>query len=346
MWNQLLCKHDILTLCVLVTVLADAASGSTIQFHASPAQIQYPVTSSLSMRCGLTGDPAVTSVTPTPGSGLVGKRSTGGTDPIQHVYSMTIYRDKVRVATVSHVTAAQVETKEDLVNVKVTGDVTGTDAEKGYLELTWSFPTSTQTGHYKCLVDGLTSRGHSSRLSAVLDVEAADVTFQDLLKEINGLKTRLDAETARNDAEKRRNDAQQQSIDAEKARNDAQQTTITQMQHKLDAFEVELHHVGHMESGTISCGSSTHWKDGSYNDPHYYTSYRVTKSVKHTFKSLYSKPPIVYLNIAGVTANQGTISPGVMLEHVGNNTFTMRCGTQHVTHYIYDLTVNWLSLPA
>jgi len=318
MWNQLLCKHDILTLCVLVTVLADAASGSTIQFHASPTQIQYPVTSSLSMRCGLAADdPAVTSVTPTPGSGLVGKRSAGGTDPIQHVYSMTIYRDEVRVATVSPFTAPQVETKEDLANVKVTGDVTGTDAEKGYLELTWSFPTSTQTGHYKCLVDGVTSRGHSDRLSAVLDVEAAEITFQDLAKEMSAMKA-----------------------------------TIVELEDKVKDHQTQLQKAMtealHIESGLLDCGNSGHWTHTSRNGELTGMHYNLYKPLSQSFKTQYTTPPVVFLSLRHVHVQHGKYSVyGFVLRNVTSSGFDMMCESAAGSSFqLNDLEVSWLSVGA
>ena len=96
------------------------------------------------MRCSLTSL-SFALLTTTPGTSLVGRSADDllaltprqshvkrtPHEPVEHVTSITISRNGDVVATVTTFTLPQVETAGDIINVKVTGNVTGNDNENG-----------------------------------------------------------------------------------------------------------------------------------------------------------------------------------------------------------------------
>ena len=191
---------------VLLLALTARTSSSPLTFTSDPRQVKTPITNSLHMRCAL-HDTSVTSttiVTSQNPAGIVGrrrdiqesdadqsrdaKRSSPPTDPILHVTSMTISRGGVPIAAVSTYTPVKVESDVDRPNIKVTGAVTPVSGELGYLDIVWSFPTSSQVGQYECTVMSVTAAGHGVTVSESVVVSDSMVDIDDILAELRDLK--------------------------------------------------------------------------------------------------------------------------------------------------------------
>ena len=76
----------------------------------------------------------------------------------------------------------------DKVNVQVSGDVSKTSGELGYLQLDWAFPTDTQSGHYECRATGVTQSGQIASFSKFLDIQRATVNLDEVIRELQSLK--------------------------------------------------------------------------------------------------------------------------------------------------------------
>ena len=51
-----------------------------------------------------------------------------------------------------------------------------------FLQLVWTFPTSSQAGSYKCVISGVTGSGHlAPLLTQALEVKAASVSVEDMV---------------------------------------------------------------------------------------------------------------------------------------------------------------------
>jgi len=273
----------------------------------SPAEIQDALTEDMTMLCSLTSN------------------------SVHQVTSINISRNEEVVATVTTFTLPQVQTAADLINVKVTGNVTGNDTVKGYLQLTWSFPTSAQSGHYECSIAGLTAQGHRLPLfTKQLEVKTASVSVDDLVSELRDLKQVV---------YQQRNVTymQQQQIDTDKKMIESQQSQI-----QFLTQEVAL--VEHTESGHVDCGSSSSWTSGKYKASWTSYSYSVSKSVRVNFNTAYSRPPHVQLSIVGIQTGNNHELYGVDVKQVDVSGFTMVCATWNNNSYqVHDLYVAWTS---
>jgi len=214
--------------------ITSLAYCSDISFTGSPSSIKPFITDSLALRCG------VADGAPTGTSGIIGKRDVISTDhalsrttsfghtssdiskrdvktsDIVTVGSITIAKNNVDVAAVTVNVAAKVFNNTG--GVHVTGNVTASGAERGFLQVTWDYPVSSLSGSYQCVVTGYDVDGHLHTLTETVDVDDNEVTLSDIVSYVHQLK--LD-----NEQQKLTNEQQKQII--------GQQTTdITQL--KLD----------------------------------------------------------------------------------------------------------------
>merc|ERR1712018_884947 len=81
----------------------------------------------------------------------------------------------------------------DLSNLQVTGDVSGTSGERGYIELTWLYPTQAQTGEYVCEVNAIDDAGHNVVFSTTLEVGVSSPSVDDLVGHVQELEKAKEA---------------------------------------------------------------------------------------------------------------------------------------------------------
>jgi len=231
---------------------------SDITFISSPSSIKTLVTDSLTLRCG------VTDGAPTGTSGIIGKRdalsSTASfghtssdiskrdmkTSDIVFVSSIIITRNNVDVAAITEHVAAKVFNNTG--GVHVTGNVTASGAERGFLQVTWDYPVSSLSGSYQCVVTGYDVDGHLHTLTETVDVDDNEVTLTDVVSYIHQLK--LDNEQQKqvivqqstditqlkldNEQQKQSIEQQKQIIEQQKQVNGQQTTDITYLKTKVD----------------------------------------------------------------------------------------------------------------
>jgi len=226
---------------------------SDITFTTSSSSIKPLVTDSLLLRCG------VFDGAPTGTSGIIGKRDVMSdviatnhalssttsfghtssdiskrdvkTSDIAHVTSITITKNNVDVAAVTAFVAAKVFNNTG--GVHVTGNVTASGAERGFLQVTWDYPESSLSGSYQCIINGHDADGHHHTLTETMDVDDNEVTLSDVVSYIHQLK--LD-----NEQQKLINDQQKQSIEQQKLINDQQKQSIEQQKLINDQLKGEI----------------------------------------------------------------------------------------------------------
>ena len=303
-----------------------------IDLTASPHNVLVPMTESLWMKCSLNDS---SSAAPGVGSvNVVGRAlpaisanknrdskrsaSTGvhhvprsaPAEEIRHISAITITRNGAPVATVSPYTAAKAESDLDLENMKVSGDVSKTSGELGFLELQWHFPTAEQTGEYECSVSGVSDAGHSVTLTSSVDIERSMVGLDDVINEVSGLKSEMS------------------SLKAE----------VKQLRH----VEYGSLNCG-WNSATWPLGDPSTRADGGSEQLNYY--WHETK-VNASFQSAYTSPPVVFLSTSHlyITKDQHT-HYGTQLLSVDQQGFSFRCGSGGTGWLVQDLEVRWMSIP-
>jgi len=310
-------------------VLVGTEAGSDIDFQVSPAEIQDALTEDMTMLCSLTSN----------------KTSNKTSNSVHHVTSITIYRNEEVVATVTTFTSPQVETAADLINVKVTGNVTGNDTVKGHLKLTWSFPTSAQSGHYECSIAGLTAQGHRAPLvTKQLKVKTASVSVDDLVSELRDLKQVVYQQRNVTYMQQQLIDTDKKMIESLQKQAESDKKMIDSQQSQIQFLTQEVALVEHTESGHVDCGSSGSWTSGKYKASWNSRIYTVSKSVRVNFNTAYSRPPHVQLSIVGIYTGDKAELYGVDVKQVDVSGFTMVCGTHNNGAYrVHDLDVTWTS---
>jgi len=108
------------------------------------------------------------------------------TSDIVFVSSIIITRNNVDVAAITEHVAAKVFNNTG--GVHVTGNVTASGAERGFLQVTWDYPDSSLSGSYQCTVDGYDVDGHQHMLTETVDVDDNEVTLNDVVSYIHQLK--------------------------------------------------------------------------------------------------------------------------------------------------------------
>jgi len=174
--------------------LLDLAGGTKITLSGNPASITPSLTSSMTLRCSL--DDSFISA----GNTIIGRRDvTDHTDyDVQRVSSIIISREGKDIAAISQGSAARLLVND--TNIQVSGDLTGGSGEKGYLELTWTYPEGDQVGDFTCEANAANDIGRNIVYSASKNIPAKDPTVMDLVKQIHDMQ--LDKEQTQQTVER------------------------------------------------------------------------------------------------------------------------------------------------
>jgi len=325
---------------VIMTSYISITSGSKISLTMTPATIQQNLTSTMTLRCGLSdthniNNSSNNNTTSVIGNGvnIIGRRrrrSTDRTDDDVRVLSILVTRDGRDVASVSAQVAAY--PMEDLGILQVSGDVANTPGDRAFLELWWTYPGSDQSGEYVCEVTTVDSAGHTTVLSRSLGVDAIKPSLTDLVSHVQDLQILT-----------------QQQAAAMQAMNDV----IKDMNSTIQGMNSAMSKTHHVESGQVLCNSngvnSDHW-------PHRDLHHEWT-TVTLTFDHPYDTPPVIHLG--GVTdfQNYGFISTHnafitdmtLTLVSVTQTDFTVMCRAPANIHgdksgyFIARMSANWVS---
>ncbi|XP_005101068.3 uncharacterized protein LOC101863352 [Aplysia californica] len=259
----------------------------------------------MTLRCSL-NDTAMTV-----NAGLVGRRDVTQTlNNVQHVTSLVVTRNNgEQVASVTQFDPAKALV--DLASLQVTGDVSGTSGEKGYIELTWLYPSAAQAGEYVCEVNAIGDVGHNIVFSTTLEIGVTTPTIDDLVNHIKDLE---------NDTSSTR-------------------TKIDQIKNDISAVHSQLANCSkatHTETGILHCGDSTHWvKSGQWDRNNF---------ISHKFQYPYDQPPIVKLGIVSLDHdNNANTRFDVELTKVDENGFQVECQTWADSR-LFDISVSWISM--
>merc|ERR1719367_2248351 len=157
-------------------------AGSEIEFSNSPDVIQENLTKEMKMRCSLNDTASSFN------GGLIGKRAVTQTaGNVKHVTSIVIMRNNGdHVATVSNFAAAQALL--DTGNLDVEGDVSGNSSERGFISLTWTYPTTQQTGEYVCEINAIDDQGHNVVFTTSLEVGVTQPSTAELVNALRSLE--------------------------------------------------------------------------------------------------------------------------------------------------------------
>ena len=257
-------------------------------------------------------------------------------EKMKRVTGITLYKDDVIIATVNEFFPAAMEKGVDLGIVDVTGDVSMTTGELGYIQLNWTaFPGSQVAGRYMCDVRGVTENRHMVIYNTSLDIQVSDVSMGDLVNEIKDLKSGMvSAKTIIG------------NLQSTVATQNSEIATLTTNIADLKADMADLRHV---EQGTLDCESSSTWTKDTvvrHGSPFYYfNTRRITKS----FSSVYTSAPVVFLTTSfRYIPESHHVRYGQLLVDVNTHNFTMLCGgtgTGDDGFSITDMEVDWLSIP-
>ena len=357
-------------------------ASSELHFTASPQNVQPPVTTKLCVRCSIHDSQTSTVPSATSSSTLVGraapdsfrkgsyqssshlnnaapmrqnhglKRSAPANksdDPLRHISAISITRNGAPLATVSPYNSAKAETPLDL-DIHVTGDVSNTSGQLGFLELVWNFPTSDQAGEYVCMVTGVTEAGHSATFTYSLEIRKLDIALDDLIRQIHGLQKTAFQQNITNHLQKQKLEQQQSKVDAQQVTIEKQQLTLTSQQGELNDLKSEVKESRHVESGSLNCGENvSSWPTGSSScpHPHHFCYFALAKTMNATFQTNYSSPPVVFLSTKYlyISKDQHT-HYGIQLLSVDNHGFSMRCGSGSSPWLLGDIEVSWISISA
>jgi len=163
--------------------LIAVTQGSELLFHQTSDVITPLHTTSHTLRCSLNDSASTPQV-------IVGRDLTHTDTNVKFITSILVLRDGKDIATISeHVTA---RAQSDLGNLQVKGQIYNLPTERGYLELTWDYPTSSQAGSYECQVDSINSAGHHVVYSTSLELEAKQPTLDDVVSHVHALQLVID----------------------------------------------------------------------------------------------------------------------------------------------------------
>ena len=349
--NICLMRRTMLTLLLLLLMTSSCGADSELFFTSSTLEVQVPVTEKLTIRCWLYDviTPSTTVATslvgrdipPTsgesdfpvkdPGEFMLRSSHRASTfkDPVRHTTSMSITRDGVTIATVSSYTSASIVSEIDKSNLYVSGDVSKTTGELGFLQLEWVFPTDTQSGHYECSANGVTESGQMARFSKTLSVQKSTAELEDLVRELQTLKKTV----------------HQQNMSLVE-----QEKLNRQQQEKMAEMATEIQASRHIETGHILCNDSNTWSTNTKGPDskgiHPLWDYYMRENrIDQVFQTEYPTPPVVFLSISHLTLNQDqNIEMGTQVITVDRQGFSMRCGT-YISKHVHDLEVTWISIP-
>ncbi|XP_005092897.1 uncharacterized protein LOC101862168 [Aplysia californica] len=159
--------------------------GSIIVLDASSDVIQTELTRSTTLRCSLDD------TTPSLTAPVVGRRDVTQTATnVQYVTSIILTRNTGE--TVAKMTEHDpAKALVDQASLQVSGDLTVTSERRGYMELTWQYPTQRQAGDYKCEVNAIDDNGHIVTFSTSLKVNVTTPSEDNLLIKDISVNSRL-----------------------------------------------------------------------------------------------------------------------------------------------------------
>jgi len=156
---------------VCLSVLLHCTQGTKIVLETTPNAVVDGLSRTLTLRCSLR-DTA-------PSSGVIGRRDVTQTvDNVDEVSSLILMHNGQDVASISHSHGAHVMDGE--TNLRVTGSVDGSLGGEGFLELTFDYPTSNNSGEFVC--EASTVRGgHGVTFSTSAEVGFSEPSMADLV---------------------------------------------------------------------------------------------------------------------------------------------------------------------
>jgi len=215
------------------------SQGSVITFQKTPDDIRTPLTRTLKLYCGLNDTSSAG-----PDNAVIGRRDVTNTPAdVHYLTSIVVMRNNGdHVATVTQFTGAQALMDQD--NLKVVGDVSGKAGVRGYVELTWDWPTPSQAGNYTCEINAMNDAGHTVVFGESLKVDTVTPTLGDLISHVRD----MEKENAM----------------------------------KLTQMQALLNQQGHIENGTLACGNSNNWNqtDGHHHKLNFVTHQFATPYAK------------------------------------------------------------------
>ena len=259
-------------------------------------------------------------------------------------------------ASVSTFSSAVIISEDDKTNLKLKGGVSSTaNAELGYLDLVWTFPTDTQIGDYDCKGVGITKLGRTITFSTTLTVDKSLIKLDDVVSELQNLKKIVKEQNATLTGqhglivnETAKNSILKSTVVKQQAVIDSLSKDNIQQQAELNSLKAEMKESKHIETGWIDCEHSNSWSTVAGTNKLYY-NYHYFSQQKHktaSFRSAYLTPPVVFLSVSNfwVKEDKGT-KYGIQLLDVNKHNFTIRCGTESSSYEIEDLEIRWMSIP-
>ena len=266
-------------------------------FHGTPDEVKEGLTETTTVRCGL-NDTAVS-------ASVIGRRGVARTaGNVEQVSSVIIMLNGKDIASV-----AQSHTAKILVsstNIRVSGDVSGQSGERGFLELVYQYPTSSQVGDFTCEINAVSVSGHGVVFTSAVEVGISQPTLADVVSHM-------------------------QQVQSEKASLEA----------RVKVLEAEKYERTHSETGVIECPDSSTWK-GRHSK---FGSTTRDIDIVQRFQTPYSRPPTVKIGVVEMDgSNKHNARYLTSVVKVDKNGFTVRCSTW-VDSQIYRMGVSWISVP-
>jgi len=323
----------VLTLVMGITVLAEAASGSVIHLESSPSTITPQLTHSVTLTCSLNS----TSGLAHPTSGLVGRGLDDVTytpDDVAYITSIVVLLDSgVQVARITEHTPAVLLLNAEH-NAQVTGNVTGTKAVRGYISITWTYPTQTEVGKYVCEVSGLTKEGRGVIYKTSTQIQTTEASISDLVSHIHQMK--LDIAT--NEADLKTKDAEIANMTTALSTKDAE---ISDLKTQLSIWRDRSLHV---ENGSIVIPMFTDWSK-TYTNPKFGHTMQYRDTTVR-FTRAYSSLPSITWNVGLMEHSKDALLYAVELTNLSTVDFTLRVARYIGATYHFDrLVLEWTSIP-
>jgi len=278
----------------------------------------------------------------------VGKRSTSS-DDVKVVTSLIVTRDGVDIASVSEHISAQA--LSDVGSVRVDGLVdNNVVGEKGYISMTWTYPSVSQGGNYSCIVHGIDEAGHDVTFSSSVFVDIAEPSINDLVGYIHALQVENNKLKVNLSQQEEHINEQDQTIKQQDQTIKQQGQTITQQGQTIKQHETMIAERSHLEEGSFYCGSSPNWNDGNtvVYTPESGSRHFRYKDFPVRFSKPYTKTPRVSVEVQdGHWGADDFAWFRVDARAVGTQGFTLRCGINiDGNHRIDYLRVRWLAIPS
>jgi FtsZ-binding cell division protein ZapB len=307
----------ILAVFFFLCCLDSTVTGSKMKFVNVPNTVEPSLTSNLTLRCSLED------TNYQPSGAIVGRDITNTTTNYPHVTAITIMRDNSQhVASLTPYgppTAALYH-----LNMNVTGSVSGSTSERGYLEIYFSYPTLEQCGEYFCDISAVTDQGHHVVFSTSLEVKVAEMNLDDITGHVHDLQVKNDK--LENELQSSKNE-----INSLKGEVTSLKGQLHSQSNQINSILSTLTRVQHIEEGMFNCNPAS----------------SSSRSVSHTFTTPYDKAPHLHLSVTHLDYKIHTSDDNpeykVSITHLDATSFTITCYRQTDIYYIYDFYVSWIS---